>query len=444
MSVSVSTPPKNDAGSVPPDPWPVAQRVAFRFICSYAVLYLVLERLLQSDLQFQWEAGLAPGAGPLLAAYARIWAPVVVWTANHVLHIARPLVFRPDGNSDGIYGYVELFCVAALGCIATVLWSVADRKRTDYRRLFAWLKICARYALAFSMLSYGMLKVLRVQFSTPDLTDLLVPLGWSSPFALFRNFMGYSALYTIFAGMGEVVAGVLLFFRRTSTLGALIAIAVMVNVVVLNFGYDWPEKLDAIHLVLLAVLIVAADANRLLNVLVRNRLAMPANLDVPLIMPSHHVARTCIKSAVIAYFGICAMLYPMWIVRTYGSRSPLYGIYDVQQFTRNGHSLPPLTTDSVRWKQVVIEGPHQLWLVMTNDDWHNYRINYDSTTLALTIFTGQKPTTPNALSFTPSGPGEFTLRGVFVQDTLVVTLKRFDETTFNLLSRRFRWVNGQP
>ena len=56
-------------------------------------------------------------------------------------------------------------------------------------------------------------------------------------------FMGASIPYIIFAGAAEVLGGLLLVLRRTAALGALVAFAVMVNVMMLNYCYDAPVKL---------------------------------------------------------------------------------------------------------------------------------------------------------------------------------------------------------
>ena len=55
--------------------------------------------------------------------------------------------------------------------------------------------------------------------------------------------MGYSRPYAIFCGLVETVGGLLLFWQRTTTLGALIVAASMANVAMLNFSYDVPVKL---------------------------------------------------------------------------------------------------------------------------------------------------------------------------------------------------------
>lgn len=46
--------------------------------------------------------------------------------------------------------------------------------------------------------------------------------------------------YAMFTGFGKSIGAFLLFFRRTTTLGALILIAVLSNVALLNYVFDVP------------------------------------------------------------------------------------------------------------------------------------------------------------------------------------------------------------
>jgi len=94
------------------------------------------------------------------------------------------------------------------------------------------------------------------QFPAPSSETLGTPLGEASPMRLLWTFMGASRPYTWFAGGSEVLAGLLLVWRRTSTLGAMIAAGVMTNVVLLNFCYDVPVKLFSAHLLVTALLIL--------------------------------------------------------------------------------------------------------------------------------------------------------------------------------------------
>jgi hypothetical protein len=93
--------------------------------------------------------------------------------------------------------------------------------------------------------------------------------------------MGFSTPYTVFAGCAELLPAVLLLFRRTALLGSIIASAVMLNVVMLNFCYDVPVKLYSLNLLLLAVFLTLPEAHKLLRVFVLNRSTTPSNLRQP-------------------------------------------------------------------------------------------------------------------------------------------------------------------
>jgi hypothetical protein len=88
--------------------------------------------------------------------------------------------------------------------------------------------------------------------------------------------MGASRPYTFIAGLGEVLAAMLLIWRRTAILGAVVALGTMTNVMLLNYCYDVPVKIYSTHLVMMSIMIILPDARRLANVLLLNRVAEPA------------------------------------------------------------------------------------------------------------------------------------------------------------------------
>jgi hypothetical protein len=96
-----------------------------------------------------------------------MWFSVASWLGNRVLHLppapSRAATFLLIDNTNG---YVELLCFLVLAMLATIVWTLLDRKRSDYRTLHEWLRIYVRYALGFTMLGYGMDKVLALQFNT--------------------------------------------------------------------------------------------------------------------------------------------------------------------------------------------------------------------------------------------------------------------------------------
>jgi hypothetical protein len=90
---------------------------------------------------------------------------------------------------------------------------------------------------------------------------------------LMWTFMGASRGYEIFSGLAEVTTGLLLLFRRTSTIGALIAAGVMLNTVVMNFCFDVPVKLYSMHPVLMALFLLIPDMPTIWNFFVLRRVS---------------------------------------------------------------------------------------------------------------------------------------------------------------------------
>ena len=129
------------------------------------------------------------------------------------------------------------------------------------------LRSYLRYVLAAAMLGYGLAKVSWDfnQFATIGDFQLEKKWGDSSPMNVVWSFMGASRAYTVFAGLGEVVGAILLLFRRTTILGAMVVVGVMTNVVMLNYCYDIPVKLYSSHLLMMAVYLLLPEAGRLGN-----------------------------------------------------------------------------------------------------------------------------------------------------------------------------------
>jgi hypothetical protein len=115
------------------------------------------------------------------------------------------------------------------------------------------------------------MKVIQAQMPPPPLSRLVEAYGDSSPMGLLWTFMGASRGYNAFAGGAEMLAGLLLFVPGLTALGALLAIAVMSNVFMLNMCYDVPVKLFSFHLLLMAVFLAIPDLRRLINLFVLRR-----------------------------------------------------------------------------------------------------------------------------------------------------------------------------
>ena len=218
--------------------------------------------------------------GDLFAKHAELNKDAVSYTAKKVFDIDGELV-PPNGSGDTTFNYISqlnrfalALALALLSSLVTV-WVRTSTRVQDV--LLDLLRSYLRYVLAFAMLGYGLAKVRMEGNQFPVIGSWQFDKTWgdSSPMNVVWSFMGASRPYTIFAGLSEVLAAVLLIWRRTGTLGALVATAVMTNVVMINFCYDVPVKLYSSHLLAMALVIAAPDMVRLICALGSNK-ALPA------------------------------------------------------------------------------------------------------------------------------------------------------------------------
>lgn len=153
--------------------------------------------------------------------------------------------------------------------------------------------------------------------------------------------MGASRPYSVFAGSLECLAGVLLLWRRTTTLGALVG--VMANVLMLNLCDDVPVKLYATHLIVFGLALAGPDLGRLAAVLVWNRPTTPRPPRRPLARPWMERARLAAKGLVIAV-GEYLMIDAVGRVRVVPvAIRPYDAAFTVESFRRAQETTPPST-----------------------------------------------------------------------------------------------------
>ncbi|HUB62069.1 MAG TPA: hypothetical protein VL978_15245, partial [Puia sp.] len=130
---------------------------------------------------------------------------------------------------------------------------------------------------------------------------------------------------------------------------------------------------------------------------------------------------------------------------------PLYGIYNTTSFLYNNETLAAIQTDTIRWKQLVIDGSQAYafgGIKMMNDSIHRYRIKTDTTARLLTI-TDFADTTKNwRLHYSYPLTDTLTLWGTRSRgnkaDSIRVALARYPLSNFRLNSRGFNWINEFP
>ncbi|MBL8752915.1 MAG: hypothetical protein JNK15_06395 [Planctomycetes bacterium] len=181
---------------------------------------------------------------------------------------------RLAGN-DGLRVVAELARDLGLSVVVAAVWRLCSR-RTSHERMAGFVRVALRYLVGTVMAVYGGFKVVPVQFPLPAPEQLQRPLAEFSPMGLLWVVVGSSPAYVVFGGVLEWVGAGLLFWRRTTTLGALLLTGVLANVVALNFCYDVPVKRAATLLLVAVVVLASRDLPRLWDLLFTGRPVPPA------------------------------------------------------------------------------------------------------------------------------------------------------------------------
>jgi hypothetical protein len=437
---SIDTPPNIGATPSPgsaPQRWSLPRRIGFRFIFAWCAVWLVPWPL----------GGTLPGTAWIGAPFDRAWDALVIWLGNKILH--RAVDVAGNGSGDRTADWIMLAVITVAALIATAVWSVLDRRRADYARLNDWFRVYLRFAVGTMMLGYGFAKIFHSQFPFPAPIKLEQPYGDASPMGLLWTFMGFSAPYNVFTGLAELVPAVLLFFRRTATLGALLLVAVMTNVVMLNFCYDVPVKIFSTELLLASLLIAAPRLRALFDVLVRGR-------AVTALPPERRFVRPRLELAA-RIFGVA---FALWVIgngawgfvqRARSRPNPtvsegVIGTWEVDEFIRDGQVVAPTLAEAARWRTVtlaVYKGSGRFLYRQVDDTYDRLELQQDEAkkALSLTPIAGPKRT----LHYTQPDKDHLTLTGDFDGHALAVKLHRRTATrSFRLLDRGFHWVNEAP
>lgn len=415
--------------------WSLRQKLSFRFLFIFFGLII-----------FPFPLTIIPGVDAITKYYNQFWTVLINFSGKTFFGIDQKVALSFTGSGDKLYDWLWYFVLIALTILIGTIWSLLDGKRSNYTKLKAWFVLFLTYYLAYFLFVYGIIKLCYLQFGPPNLERLFQTYGQSSPMRLVWTFMGVSKTYTVFSGFCETLAGALLLFKRTRLLGALTAVGVMLNVFMLNMSYDIPVKLFSFQLMIIGLYIVSLDFKRLFSFFFLQD-AIPAKKEPPLI--SNQRGRWILLGFQIIFAGyviISQVNGGLERQQQYGEKrekSALYGVYNVENFVINNDTLPPLLTDTVRWKRVLFDYPNFTTVMQMN----NHVVRYDSKidTLDQTIlFTSREnPRYNHKFKYTFDNK-DIQLTGTTGLDTLKMNLLYYDLDNFGLLNRGFHWINEVP
>ncbi|MEC3916474.1 DoxX family protein [Nocardia sp. CDC160] len=366
--------------------------------------------------------------------------PLTEWVGEHVFDTKVQWLFA--GSSDTQANWISTFTLLLVAVPVTVVWSLLDRGRPNYARLYGWFRLTLRFALVSALLMYGMIKVLPSQMAF-SLERLVEPFGDMSPMAVLWSSTAASEPYEIALGTAEIVAALLLILPITAGLGAVLSVIVCLQVFLLNLTYDVPVKLLALQLLVYALVLAAPDIIRIVRALTVG--AVSPRTPEPLVT-TPRARRILVWGQVIA--GVWLLIttvmegHDAW--QLYGNgrpHSPLYGIWNVTEQTSNGQ--PVAAAD--RFRRLIFDLPQAVTAQRPDDSLQDLPAVIDTERGTVTITKDLDHVWKLAtLNYQQPQPDQLILDGQFSGRPVRLVLSRVDLDSFRQLSRGFHWTQPAP
>ncbi len=447
-----------------PSPWKRYQKITFRFVALFFILFIIF---------LDWSVNPVLSKLYYYGPLSTLLDGVISWVGKDIFQIPYLIISPYDGeHNDRTYVYLLYFTMGVVAVLGTIVWSLLDRKRQNYQVLYYWLTAIIRYYLAFTMFLFALYKFFKLQFPDLGYYSLTTRLGDMSPMHLAWAFFGYSYEYNVFMGIAES-ASLLLLFRRTTTLGAIITMGALINVIVVNYSYDVHAKLYPTALFIMALFLLLKDAKSIFQFFFTGQAIALNVIKAPIFQrPWMRISKSVLKIVVIGYFLIFSVAgnieYQKRSEERVQAKSKYSGLYDVASFVVNKDTLLP--EDPLRWHQLII-GDGVLEAVRLKEDsvaLINVPVNkkelivygdpadlvekmqevYNELGIADSIYYGMDSILIarqkiSRFHFEMSDSNTLQLKGRIKNDTVHITAKRrgIDINDFRLIKRRFHWIN---
>ena len=296
------------------------------------------------------------------------------------------LKIATDSGKWGLASYVTWGLALVIALVGATVWTfivkLRHTERKEYKTLYYWLRVIVRYRIAVGIIAFGYVKLFPTQMPYPSEAVLNTLLGDMQEQKIYWYSVGVTIWYQVFLGLVEILGGALLFFRRTSALGAALIAVVLFNIAFANHSYDGGVHVYAAYFVLLSLFVLLHDFPKIWNLLVREKDVTPVIYEPVYDKKWQRYLKYGVKYAIVLvylpfFFYIRAMGY--WVENDPIQKEPTepgltaaQGLYNVTEFRVNNKAIPYSPLDSIRWQTATFEK----WSTLTYKV--NRRVKIDS------------------------------------------------------------------
>ncbi|WP_139419569.1 hypothetical protein [Chryseobacterium mulctrae] len=158
---------------------------------------------------------------------------------------------RIDYSSDS-YSMLVLIIILLL---TSIIFCFLIKEKWSKHFLLITEYVCVIY-ISVVLIKYGVDKIFKAQFPTPEPNILFTRFGNLDKDILFWSTIGTSKIYNNITGSVELLAGILLLFQRTRFLGLLLVIISFAQILIINISFDISVKLFSLILLLMTLFLV--------------------------------------------------------------------------------------------------------------------------------------------------------------------------------------------
>jgi hypothetical protein len=257
-------------------------------------------------------------------------APVTFIQNRFFPHAIKNIEFSSDTIALNIL-------LGLLLIISFLLVLVLQLVRINTTRIIPLFKLLSAWYIAAVFLKYGFDKVFKRQFYLPEPNILYSRFGSLTKDTLFWSTMGTSHMYSVVTGSIEVAAGLLILFKRTRVAGFLLALAVLINILLINIGFDISVKLFTLFLLMVVFFNLYPFLKTIYAFFIQHKTVQLSTATYNAI-PVNKWVHICLCAGI-----ACLILFPYVSSRVLNDdkaeRPFLHGAYQIEHFAINNDTL---------------------------------------------------------------------------------------------------------
>lgn len=415
--------------------WSTLQKISFRFCFLFFMLFILIHN------------GVFPFLNFISTPLHKFLQQLVPWLAKHIFKLPYEITVFTNGSGDTTYDYLLVACILIASITGAIIWSILDRHRKHYQTLYYWLTTVMRFYVALVLIGYGLEKVVKIQFLSPDYRRLMQPYGESSPMGLAWTFFGFSKGYNMFMGIAEI-ASILLLFRRTVTFGAIITLMTTANVMAINYFYDVPVKIFATTLFLMTLFLLLKDTPILFRFFFKGQqVSLPVIIAPKFKSQWLKITVLCLKFLVIGYVLIFKSAQVLKSEKLYGDNAPkskFYGLYTTNSFSIGNETPARAVADNTKWKQMFVDVNDYAEIQYNNGSKGVFRLQEDPGQRILHIFRASDQKIAYSLAYDFADSTNLRFNGLINGDSIFISMHKKKISDFPLMNRGFNWINEYP